>query len=84
MVVGLCTHDMDVPVCQYARFGSAESTPNLMLPLTDASVSCVHDPTTFKYQLINHMESLDAFHAGIAEVRILRANSALPNMAIQF
>ena len=46
MVVGPCMHDMDVPVCQYARFGSAESTPNLMLPLTDASVSCVHDPTT--------------------------------------
>jgi len=30
------------------------------------------------------MESLDVFPAGIAEVWILRADSALPNMAIQF
>jgi len=43
---GGAMHDMDVPVCQYARFGSTESMPNLMLPLTDTSVSFVHGPTT--------------------------------------
>jgi len=28
MVERLCTHDMDAPVCQYVRFGGAESDSN--------------------------------------------------------
>jgi hypothetical protein len=34
----------------------------------DASVSCIHDPTTFKYQIKTCLEGPDVFHAGTAEV----------------
>jgi len=39
-------HDTDASICQYVRFGGAESAPNLTLQLTDASTSCIHVPIT--------------------------------------
>jgi len=75
-------HDMDASVnctSDRRRFGAAESDI-----LADRRIRIVH--TWPHYHLIPNttcMESLDVFHAGIAEVWILRADSALPNIAIQ-
>jgi len=71
MVVGPCTHDTDASVNGNVRFGVDSVLPNLAYWQTGTSISCVHGLSTIQYQITNHMESLDVFHAGISEVWIL-------------
>jgi len=61
-------HDTDVSVNGNVRFGVDSVLPNLAYWQTGTSISCMHGPTTIQYQITNHMESLDVFHAGISEV----------------
>jgi hypothetical protein len=61
-------HDTDASVNGNVRFGIDSALPNLAYWQTGASVSCVHGLSTIPYQITNHMESFDVFHAGISEV----------------
>ena len=71
MVERPCTHDTNASVNGNIRFGVDSALPNLEYWQTGASVSCVHGLSTIQYQITNHMESFDVFHAGISEVWIL-------------